>query len=139
MVFFSRPTNAGDWNQWRGPGRDGQVTGFQALESWPKELTLQWKVGVGGGHSSPVVAGDQVFVLSRQGDKEVAPARAVRTATRIPQHPENQCPLFFSSPRVNSARAWRPWFSKVRTKLPAAKLLSIGSAGGPSFGSPGRL
>jgi outer membrane protein assembly factor BamB len=71
MAFFSRPTEAGDWNQWRGPGRDGQVSGFQAPKSWPKQLKLQWKVEVGSGHSSPVVAGDQVFVFSRQGDKEV--------------------------------------------------------------------
>jgi outer membrane protein assembly factor BamB len=71
MVSVSQPTEAGDWNQWRGPGRDGQVSGFQPPESWPKELKLQWKVEVGRGHSSPVVAGDQVFVFSRQGDKEV--------------------------------------------------------------------
>jgi hypothetical protein len=32
MVLFSRPTEAGDWNQWRGPGRDGRVPGFQAPE-----------------------------------------------------------------------------------------------------------
>ena len=55
----------------------------------------------------------------------------------VPGHPENQRPPLFSSPRVNSARARRPWFSNVRPKLPAAKLLNTGGAGGPSFGSPG--
>ena len=45
-------------------------TGFQVPAVWPKELTLRWKVEVGSGHSSPVVAGGQVFVFSRQGDRE---------------------------------------------------------------------
>jgi outer membrane protein assembly factor BamB len=34
-------------------------------------LKRQWKVEVGLGHSSPVVADDHVFVISRQGDQEV--------------------------------------------------------------------
>jgi hypothetical protein len=65
-VFFGSPTEAADWNQWRGPGRDGLAPGFQVPASWPNELTLQWKLEVGSGHSPPVVAGDQVFVLSRR-------------------------------------------------------------------------
>ena len=69
-VSVSHSAKAADWNQWRGPDRDGLATGFQVPAVWPKELTLRWKVEVGSGHSSPVVAGGQVFVFSRQGDRE---------------------------------------------------------------------
>ncbi len=30
---------AQDWPQWRGANRDGKVTGFEAPQQWPKELT----------------------------------------------------------------------------------------------------
>ncbi len=30
---------AQDWPQWRGPGRDGKLSGFVAPQTWPKELT----------------------------------------------------------------------------------------------------
>jgi outer membrane protein assembly factor BamB len=70
-VLFGHPAGAADWNQWRGSGRDGLAPGFQTPASWPKELKLEWKVPVGNGHSSPVVAGEQVFVFSRQDDREV--------------------------------------------------------------------
>ena len=69
-LLFGHSTEAADWNQWRGPGRDGLAPGFPVPASW-KGMTLRWKAEVGSGHSSPVVAGDQVFVLSRQDDREV--------------------------------------------------------------------
>jgi len=70
-VVLGHVTEAADWNQWRGPNRDGLVPDFQAPKSWPTKLNLQWKVELGSGHSSPVVVGDQVFLLSRQDDREV--------------------------------------------------------------------
>jgi outer membrane protein assembly factor BamB len=60
-----------DWNQWRGPRRDGKVLDFRAPTAWPKELTRKWKVEVGVGHSSPLVVGDVVFLHSREGEDEV--------------------------------------------------------------------
>jgi len=74
MICVGRPAVAEDWPQWRGPNRDGQVPGFQAPKTWPRELTRCWSVEVGTGHSSPVVAGDCVYVLSRQEDNEVVRA-----------------------------------------------------------------
>jgi len=62
---------AQDWPQWRGPGRDGVVTSFVAPKAWPDSLKLKWKITVGAGHSSPVVAGGKVFLHSRQEEKEV--------------------------------------------------------------------
>ena len=65
---------AQEWPQWRGPNRDGAATSFAAPKAWPEQLTMKWKIPVGIGHSSPVVAGRSVYVLSRQGEQEVVSA-----------------------------------------------------------------
>jgi len=62
---------ASDWPQWRGPGRDGAARGFRAPAAWPAELSQKWKVTVGEGHASPVVAGERVFLFARVGEEEV--------------------------------------------------------------------
>jgi outer membrane protein assembly factor BamB len=60
-----------DWPQWRGPNRDGKVTGFTAPQTWPKELAEKWKATVGAGDSTPALVGDKLYVFARQGDEEV--------------------------------------------------------------------
>ena len=65
---------AADFPQWRGPARDGLITGLAPRTSWPEALKPAWKVTVGVGHSSPVVVGDRVFQFSRVGDDEVVQA-----------------------------------------------------------------
>jgi outer membrane protein assembly factor BamB len=65
---------ATDWTQWRGPRRDAVVAPGEAGRVWPAELDQRWRVEVGAGQSSPVVASDRVFVFSREGDHEVARA-----------------------------------------------------------------
>ena len=65
---------AGDWPQWRGPHRDGVAVGFAEPKAWPEKLTRKWKVTVGEGHSSPVVADGKIFVHTRQGEREVVTA-----------------------------------------------------------------
>src|SRR5207244_4030258 len=62
---------ASDWPQWRGPNRDNKVAGFTAPTSWPKELTQKWKVTVGLGEASPVLARGKVYAFGRQGGDEV--------------------------------------------------------------------
>jgi outer membrane protein assembly factor BamB len=63
---------AQDWPQWRGPGRDGKVTGFAAPSTWPAQFTQKWKVSVGtGADSTPALVGDKLYVLARQGAEEV--------------------------------------------------------------------
>jgi outer membrane protein assembly factor BamB len=62
---------AQDWPQWRGPNRDGKVSGFTAPQKWPKELTQKWKKTVGWGDSTPALVGDKLYVFTRQGDNEV--------------------------------------------------------------------
>ena len=62
---------AQDWPQWRGPNRDGKVTGFKAPQQWPKELKLRWKTPVGTGDATPAVVGVKLYVFTRQGVEEV--------------------------------------------------------------------
>jgi len=63
-----------DWPQWRGPHRDGALGSTSAPASWPEHLQLRWKLTVGEGHSSPLLAGGRIFVFTRQQGKEVASA-----------------------------------------------------------------
>ena len=79
----STPAVIADWPQWRGVGRDGNVTGATAPPAWPKELKEVWKTTVGVGHSSPVFAGGKVFVFARQGEEEVLTALDPATGKEI--------------------------------------------------------
>ena len=63
--------SAEDWPQWRGPHRDGIGSAITEPKAWPEQLKLKWKVKVGEGHSSPVVAGGKIYVHARQDDREV--------------------------------------------------------------------
>ena len=70
-AFLSTTAAAQDWPQWRGPNRDGNVSGALIPASWPRTLKEQWKVTVGIGHSSPVVSNGRIYVFARQGEDEV--------------------------------------------------------------------
>lgn len=70
-AFLSAMAAAQDSPQWRGPNRDGIVGGISIPQAWPKTLKEEWKVTVGVGHSTPVVADGGIFVFARQGEEEV--------------------------------------------------------------------
>lgn len=76
-------TFAQDWPQWRGPNRNGEVTGFKAPKSWPKELTKKWNIAVGEGVATPALVGDKLYVFSRQADKEVTRCLDAATGKEI--------------------------------------------------------
>ena len=68
LLLAALAVSAGDWPQWRGPARDGQIA--DAPSQWPAELTRAWRIEVGEGHSSPVAVGDSVYVFAREGGEE---------------------------------------------------------------------
>jgi outer membrane protein assembly factor BamB len=74
---------AQDWPQWRGPGRDGALAGFTEPKAWPESLKQKWKITVGVGHSSPVVVGSRVFLISRQGEDEVVAGFDLATGKQL--------------------------------------------------------
>ena len=56
---------APDWPQWRGLARDG-VAVASLPKAWPQALPApKWRVPVGEGFSSPVIADGRVFILGR--------------------------------------------------------------------------
>ncbi|MDX1500788.1 MAG: PQQ-binding-like beta-propeller repeat protein [Thermoanaerobaculia bacterium] len=85
LAVLAAGADAGDdWPQWRGPERDGSLSSPELAEAeWPAELPRLWRVEVGAGHSSPVVAEGRVFVHSREGDHEVVTALSLANGERL--------------------------------------------------------
>ncbi len=71
---FLQAAAAQDWPQWRGPSRDGFVPASNVPASWPDSLRRAWRVEIGEGYSSPVVADGRVFVHSRRDPDEIVMA-----------------------------------------------------------------
>ncbi|HSF40853.1 MAG TPA: PQQ-binding-like beta-propeller repeat protein, partial [Thermoanaerobaculia bacterium] len=78
-VLMAGAAQAADWPQWRGPARDGVAASFSAPKAWPEKLQKVWSVDVGKGHSSPIVVGERIYLLSRQGENEVVSAFELAT------------------------------------------------------------
>src|SRR5262245_12637503 len=72
-----------EWPQWRGPNRDGVVPAPQAPADWPAGFGSAWRVALGEGYSSPVVAGTRVFVHSRKDPKEIVTAIDLATGKTL--------------------------------------------------------
>ena len=72
FLFLSSPLFAQSWPQWRGPNRDGVAQAVNLPTVLPDNLTLLWQVNAGAGVSSPVISGNQIYLLTRDGDDEVA-------------------------------------------------------------------
>ena len=82
-IFFPLLSVAADWPQWRGPNRDGHVTGAFIPEVWPKALKEEWRTLVGVGHSSPVESNGRIYIFARQGEDEVLLCLDVVTGKEI--------------------------------------------------------
>jgi outer membrane protein assembly factor BamB len=75
IVLAVAPANlAQEWTQWRGPGRDGFVPEKNVPTAWPEKLERAWRVEIGEGYSSPVVAGGRAFVHGRRDPEEIVAA-----------------------------------------------------------------
>src|SRR6185295_18832434 len=62
---------AADWPQWRGPLRTGHVPiGEPVPEKLPGEPRVVWKMKIGEGLASPVIASGRVFYFDNQNGKE---------------------------------------------------------------------
>jgi outer membrane protein assembly factor BamB len=65
-ILLNTQVLAGDWPQWRGPGRDGRwreegiVRKLDGLES-----RVLWRVSISNGYSGPTVADGRVYVTDR--------------------------------------------------------------------------
>jgi outer membrane protein assembly factor BamB len=71
-----------NWPQWRGPGRDGSIS-VALPAQWPEALKKRWEIPVGAGYASPVVSGNRVVVLAREGDQEIVRALDIESGKEI--------------------------------------------------------
>jgi outer membrane protein assembly factor BamB len=81
-LLLSESLVAQTWTQWRGPARDGR-TAAVVPPSWSAKPSQIWKVPVGIGHASPLVAGGRVYVFSRLDEKETASALDLQTGKTL--------------------------------------------------------
>jgi len=58
-------TPPGSWSQWRGPLANGVAPNADPPVHWSETNNIRWKIALlGKGHSSPIVSGNSVYVLS---------------------------------------------------------------------------
>jgi outer membrane protein assembly factor BamB len=77
----------GDWVGFRGPERDGRLTGFRVATDWKaKPPELLWKHRVGPGWSSFAVVGDRIFTQEQRDDDEVVVCYAADTGEEVWVH-----------------------------------------------------
>jgi len=69
-ILLSVPAADSDWNQWRGPKRDGHSPDTGLLKQWPAAgPNLAWKAnGLGSGFSSVSIQGDRIYTMGDLGD-----------------------------------------------------------------------
>jgi outer membrane protein assembly factor BamB len=71
VVLMTQSAWAADWPQWRGPDRTGHVPKAEKVPvSLPAEPKTIWRIKVGDGFASPVVAGGKVFHADAQNGQE---------------------------------------------------------------------
>ncbi len=71
ICFFTSPTPADDWPQWRGVHRDGAIHETGLMETLPEgNLPRKWTVKLGAGYSGPTVADGRVYVTDRGPDDQ---------------------------------------------------------------------
>jgi outer membrane protein assembly factor BamB len=79
VLLVAAPIPAADdatWTQWRGPSRDGRISG----PTWPgtleqEQLALEWSAPLGPSYSGPIVSSDRIFVTETK-DKKFELVRA---------------------------------------------------------------
>lgn len=83
LFVFAQTVHAQDWPQWRGPARDGILAASHVPAAWPDSLQRVWRVEIGEGYSSPVVANGRVFVHSRRDPEELVTAIDFKTGKQL--------------------------------------------------------
>jgi outer membrane protein assembly factor BamB len=114
---------AQDWPQWRGPSRTGAAVGVTLPANLPERPKQVWKVQVGVGHASPIVAGGRVYVFSRTGEQEAMSARELATGKEV-WHAAYDAPY-----QMNSAATAHGKGPKSTPAFDRGRLYSFGISG----------
>ncbi len=72
LLAFGLPVSAADWPHWRGPTRDGHSPESSGYSDgrWLADKPA-WSTSVGRGASSPIVAGDRLYLVGWQGGNDI--------------------------------------------------------------------
>jgi len=71
LLVLALQLHAENWPGWRGPRGDGSSTEKNVPVKWSATENIAWKTAIPGeGHSSPMIYGDQVFLLSCLPEKQ---------------------------------------------------------------------
>ena len=81
LVLLPAALSAQEWTQWRGAHRDASLIAAHVPPTWPASVRRVWRVEIGEGYSSPVVAGTRVFVHSRRDPAELVTALDLESGT----------------------------------------------------------
>src|SRR5438067_2417226 len=127
---------AGDWPQWLGPNRDGSSP--EEIKPWTQPLKTVWKIPVGEGQSSPIVApGASVVAFNRKsgevnwqaGDDPASYASPILVAGR-PKELDQAIFLAAIGARGYTARTGKErWFHPFKDKLNESSSTPVFSAG----------
>ncbi len=124
LVFFTlldRTASADEraWPQFRGPNGNGVLESLNHPEAWSASQNIAWSVEVpGGGWSSPIVTGDQIFLTSAVGAKApVGFAEGVRDMRAKRPDGEVQFKVFCLSLADGSA-IWEKTIVEQRPEYP---------------------
>ena len=103
---------ATDWPQWRGPNRDGAWTESGILTAFPPAgLVPKWKVPVGYGYSSPIIANGMLYLSDLVAEKPIVHERVRCFNTRSGK-------LFWSTEHQASPPDW--FFGSEQTRGPGS-------------------
>lgn len=69
MPLLAGVAAASEWPQFRGPGGTGIAEGAPLPERFGEETNLLWKSALPPGHSSPVIAGDRIFLTAYEDER----------------------------------------------------------------------
>ena len=81
-----------NWPQWRGPLANGTAPQGTPPAKWSESEHVKWKVKLPGfGTSTPIIWGDQVFILTAVATgKKVEPPAAAQVAPAVPEGPPRE-------------------------------------------------
>ena len=76
LISATLSAAAPEWPQWRGPLGTGEAPDAKPTLEWSEQKNVRWKTPLPGlGHSTPVVAGDQIFLTTAVPVGEKLPPR----------------------------------------------------------------